>query len=134
MFTRDNLDKYIVETYGTVGELPWVQYPTNTVYRHRRNKKWFAVVMTLPKSKLGIDSDEKVDVINLKCDNLMMGSLLSDEGIFPAYHMNKNHWISVLLGDSVDDEKIKWLLDMSFELTDINIRKKDAKGIDSHVT
>ena len=45
----------------------------------------------------------------------MVGSLLRENGFYPAYHMTKSSWISVVLDGSADDEKIKMLLDISFE-------------------
>ena len=117
MLHRKNTDKYIFETYGVSAEFPWMQYPSFAAYRHSANKKWFAVIMDLPKTKFGLNDETIVSVMNLKCDPIMIGSLHKDEGIFPAYHMNKNYWISVFLDGSVEDEKIKWLIDISFELT-----------------
>lgn len=117
MLNRESLDKYIAEAYGVTSEFPWVQYPGFAVYRHNGNKKWFAVVMNLHKSKFGLPEDEMIDVVNLKCDPVMTGSLHKDGGIYPAYHMNKAYWISVFLDGSVDDEKLKWLLDISHSLT-----------------
>ncbi len=127
MFDKQSLDKYITDTYGVLPEQPWLKYPTNTVYRHSSNKKWFAVVMTLPKTKLGLTDDSAVDVINLKCDSLMVGSLHKESGIYPGYHMNKSYWITVLLDGSVDDEKLRWLLDLSFDLTNKHIPEKKGK-------
>lgn len=124
MFSRENLDKYISETYGVAAEFPWSQYPDFAVYRHNGNKKWFAVVMNLPMSKFGLSDDKTVDVVNLKCEAIMTGSLHNENGIYPAYHMNKSYWISVLLDGTVDDEKLKWLLDISFDLTNTKIRSK----------
>ncbi len=80
--------------------------------------------MNLPKAKLGLGTEEKVDAVNLKCDPIMIGSVCKEEGIFPGYHMNKNYWITVLLDGAVDDEKIKMLLDISFELTDKKQKRK----------
>ena len=60
----------------------------------------------------------------MKCDPLMTGSLLGREGFFPAYHMNKDKWLSVALDGSADDEQIKMLLDMSFELTAVTIQRR----------
>ena len=65
-----------------------------------------------------------MDLINLKCDPLLIGSLIKEKGIFRAYHMNKSYWISVLLDGSTDDETIKWLLNLSYDLTKVNNRKK----------
>ncbi|MBE6913210.1 MAG: MmcQ/YjbR family DNA-binding protein [Ruminococcaceae bacterium] len=114
--TRQEIEKYILKTYGSVAEYPWNTAPKYAVYRHEDNRKWFAVVMDIPKRKLGIDSDEIVDIMNVKCDPILVASLLSEEGFFPAYHMVKGKWITIML-DSVDDKRIKWLLGMSFELT-----------------
>ncbi len=124
MLCREDLDKYISETYGVTAEFPWIQYPGFAVYRHAGNKKWFAVVMNLPRSKFSLSDDETVDVVNLKCDPIMTGSLHMEKGIYPGYHMNKSYWVSVFLDGTVDDEKLKWLLDISFDLTDSKIRSK----------
>lgn len=78
----------------------------------------------IPKSRLGLREDGMIDVVNLKCDPVLIGSLRSEKGIFPAYHMSKDKWISVALDGSVDDEQIKILLDMSFELTGVKIKKR----------
>ncbi len=126
MLGRTNLDKYISETYGVEADYPWIDTPEYAVYRHKESKKWFGVVMTIPAEKLGIEVDYSVDVVNLKCDPLLIGSLHKEQGIFPAYHMNKSYWISILLDGSVDDETIKWLLHLSFDLT------KNDKKIKSH--
>lgn len=124
MLDRKNFDKYITETYGTTAEFPWASAPGFAVYRHDSNKKWFAVVMDIPKSKLGFEDEKNISVVNLKCDPLLIGSLVKDDGIFPAYHMNKSYWISVALDGSADDEKIKWLLNLSFGLTKKQLRKQ----------
>lgn len=124
MLNRESLDKYILETYGVTAEYPWLQYPSFAVYRHSNNKKWFAVVMNLQKSKFGLSDESTVDVVNLKCDPIMTGSLHKEEGIYPAYHMNKSYWVSVFLDGRVDDEKLKWLLDVSYDLTSVKTRKR----------
>ena len=58
------------------------------------------------------------------CDSILLGSLLDEKGFFPAYHMNKENWITVSLNGSVADDKIKMLIDMSFELTVPEVCKK----------
>lgn len=124
MLNRENLNTYIADTYGIKAEFPFVQTPLTAVYRHENNKKWFAVMMNLHKTKFGLAKEGFVDVVNLKSDPIIIGSLLKDDGIFPAYHMNKAYWISLFLDGSVEDEKIKWLLDISFELTAQKTKKK----------
>lgn len=80
--------------------------------------KWFAVVMDVPKNKLGQQGDERVNAVNLKCGSAMAGSLLTEKGFFPAYHMSKGGgWITVALDGSVQDEELELLLDISYRST-----------------
>ncbi len=119
---KQELIEYITGTYSAEAEYPFMNYPDFAVFRHKNNKKWFAVVMDIPESKLGIDGDGIICVMNLKCDPIISGSLRSEKGIYPAYHMNKEKWISVDVG-CVDTERIEWLLDISFELTAKKVKK-----------
>ena len=115
---RQELEKYILDTYGVGPEYPWIKYPTFAVFRHESNKKWFAVIMTIDKSKLGIKEDGQIDVVNLKCDENILPSMWEQKGIFPAYHMNKEHWLTVALDGTATDDNLKFLLALSYELTD----------------
>ena len=71
----------------------------------------------LPEDTLGLRGTEPLDVVNFKCDPILIGSLRGEPGIFPAYHMNKEQWLTAALDGSVSDEQIKMLLDMSYEAT-----------------
>ena len=115
--TRTEIEKHMAELYGCTPDYPWLKLPNYAVYRHDENKKWFAVVMDLPKSKFGMSDNTIVDVMNVKCDPLLIGSLLLEKGFYPAYHMNKENWVSVMLDGSVDREHVKWLIDISYDLT-----------------
>lgn len=75
------------------------------------------MIMDIPKSRLGLGVQDIIDVVNLKCDPLLIGSLRMEQGFYPAYHMNKENWITVALDGSAPDDKIKMLVDMSYELT-----------------
>lgn len=112
---RDTLRRHILENYAAANDFPWISNPTYEVFRSANSKKWFALVMEIPRSRLGLQGEDIVTVLNLKCDPLLIGSLRTEPGFFPAYHMNKEHWISVLL-DVVDDDKLRFLIDMSWEL------------------
>ena len=115
--TKNELEAYIAQIYNTDPEYPWLAYPTYAVFRHQSNRKWFAVVMEIPKEKIGLPDGGNINVINLKCDPLLIGSLRNESGLFPAYHMSKAHWITAALDGSAPEDKLKWLLDLSFELT-----------------
>ena len=90
--------------------------------RHGENRKWYALVMRVSRRKFGFDSDEVVDVVNLKLPPEMFGSFGAADGVYPAYHMNKFHWISVLLPDAPEDV-VRFLVNVSFEATK-NKRKR----------
>ena len=125
---RGALEKYIGDTYAAEAEFPWVNYPAYAVFRHANNKKWFAVVMEVPRTKLGAPGDGMLDILNVKCGPILIGSFRSEPGIYPAYHMNKSNWLSVALDGSAEDEKIKLLLDMSYELTALRPKKRKRDG------
>ena len=73
--------------------------------------------MDIPKNRIGLENDEIISIVNFKCDPILVGSLILEEGFFKAYHMNKTNWITAALDGSADDEKIKFLLDYSFDVT-----------------
>ena len=115
--TRLEWAAYLTDTYSVTGEHLFARYPNFRVFRHEGNKKWFAVIMDIPRKKLGLTGDGEISVVNLKCDTRLIGSFRKEPGIFPGWHMNKAHWLTVALDGSVDDEKLKFLVDMSYELT-----------------
>lgn len=115
--TKQDILEFVKEKYNTLPEFLWQKYPGYAVLRHSDNQKWYAVIMDVPREKLGLKGSDKVDILDIKCDPLMYGSLIMDKGIFPGYHMNKGNWISVLLDGSVDKEKALILLEMSYDLT-----------------
>lgn len=100
--------------YATLGEAPFAKFPGYAVLRHA-NKKWYGVIMDIPREKLGLPGEGSVDVLNVKCDPLMAGSLRLQPGILPGYHMNKESWITVLLDGTVEMQQIAVLLDISYE-------------------
>lgn len=123
---REQLIQFIEEHYGSEQEYPWMKYPNYAVFRHSNNKKWFALIMDIPKSKLGLPGNECVDVLDIKCEPLLVSTLKHEKGFYPAYHMNKENWITIVLDGSVDNEKIKWLLDMSYDLTEKKAKRKNS--------
>ena len=114
---RQELTTYLTDTYGVSGEHLFAWYPNFLVFRHAENKKWFAVLMDIPRKNLGLTGEGEISVVNLKCDTRLIGSFRMEPGVFPGWHMNKVHWLSVALDGTVEDEKIRFLVDMSYALT-----------------
>lgn len=115
---KDSVFVYIKKKYKTSPEYLWKRYPEYAVFRHADNNKWFALQAAVPGDKLGIDRDEPVQIINVKVDDIFFRDMLiKQEGIIPAYHMNKQHWITVLLDGSVKQEQVFDLIDASYMAT-----------------
>ena len=123
---REELEVYILNHYSTEPDYPWSDTPRAAVFRHAGNRKWFALVMEVPRDKLGLPGTEMLDIVNFKCDPILIASLRVENGIFPAYHMNKASWITAALDGSVPAETIELLLDVSYELTKPKPRRKAA--------
>ena len=114
--TKQEFFSYCLNTYSTSPDYPFDEDFETAVLRHADNRKWYALVMHVSRRKFGFDSDEVIDVINLKLPTEMFGSFGVADGVYPAYHMNKLHWISVLLSD-VSDDAVQFLVNVSFEAT-----------------
>ena len=84
---REELDAYILNHYSTEPDYPWADTPRAAVFRHAGNRKWFALVMEVLRDKLGLAGTEKLDIVNFKCDSILIASLRGEPGIFPAYQI-----------------------------------------------
>ena len=81
--TREELFQWVKQEYGTEAEYPWKD--SNAVLRRADNNKWYGVILSVAGSKLGLEDDNIIDVINLKSDPMLIGSLRGQKGYFPAY-------------------------------------------------
>lgn len=120
--TKQAFFAYCRETFGTLPDYPFEEDFETAVMRHADTRKWYAIAMKVSRRKFGFDCDEVIDVVNLKLPTEMFGSFGADVGVYPAYHMNKLHWISVLLPDAPDDV-VQFLIGVSFEATKIKRKK-----------
>ena len=122
--TRQELFTWIRQQYGTEPEYPWHDW--NAVLRHNDNNKWYGVVLEVSADKLGLPEVGIIDVLNVKSDPLLIGSLRGQDGYFPAYHMNKEIWITAALDGSAPEDKLRLVLAMSYTATAPKLRKKKA--------
>lgn len=129
---RNEILLYTLQNYDTVPEVLWAKYPNYQVLRHQDNRKWYAIIMDVPRAGLGLKGEGKIDVMNVKCLPEMLSLFQSQTGFLPAYHMNKANWLTILLDGTVDKETVIFLLNSSFDLTATRLRKK-ALGFSSHI-
>ena len=121
--TKQQFLEYCLSVYGTSPDYPFEEDFESGVFRHESGK-WFALAMRVSERKIGHCGDEVVDIVNMKCAPEVIESIAGVEpGIYPAYHMNKTHWLTVAL-DECDEGTIGWLLGISYDLTRKKITKK----------
>ena len=121
--TKQELIAHIEKEYNVTPDYPWLESPEGAVFRHADNRKWFALSMPIPRRYAYPGESGEVDAVNLKCDPVLSAMLRGEPGILPAYHMSKVHWITVLLDGTADDNRLKFLIRHSFELTKSKKRK-----------
>ncbi len=125
MKSRNDIIEYVRKHYGVDAEYLFAKNPDTAVFRHVGSKKWFGVLLPVGADKLGIGSADAVyDLLLLKSEPALISILLSQDGVLPAYHMNKTHWVSVIIGGAFPDDETYKLLDLSYELTIQKPKKK----------
>lgn len=122
--TLEELTRHIKDAYDVEPDHPFKMDEVSRAFRHIDNRKWFALTMNVPYRTLGIARDGQVDIVNLKGDPFLIGSLRQRAGFLPAYHMNKDKWLTALLDGSAEDEEILALVAVSYDLTAGGKRKK----------
>lgn len=129
MFPQTNrLAEAVYQQYGDRPLFPWNKYPDYGVFRNNVNNKWYALVMNIARQKLdGGAADDIVEIMNLKLPPKKIIELSTQDGFFPAYHMNKINWITIVLDDSLSDELIVGLICESYSLV-LNSDKSKKTG------
>ena len=117
MLTREDIFKHIKENYGTSPDYPWEKFPKYAALRHESNEKWYGLIINVLPDKIGLEGNDEIDVLNLKCPPEESDSLRNGKNILPGYHMDKEHWISLVLERTDPEEEIYNLIEQSFNLT-----------------
>ena len=107
---------YVKNKYGDELEFLWEKSPKNAVVRRKSSNKWYAVILTISKRKIGLESDEVIEVINLHNIPKEIEKLIDYKRYFPAYHMNKKHWCTICLDGTIELKEIYKKIDISYEL------------------
>ena len=123
--TRQELMDHIFDDYSVEPDYPFRMDDVTCVFRHPDNRKWFGIAMEVPYKTIGIRKTGTVEILNVKCDPIIIGTLRGKPGFCPAYHMNKDKWITILLDGSAPKEEITALLDMSWQMTKTKTQKNE---------
>lgn len=109
--------QHVKKKYGTKPEFLWRKSPGNAILRHKDNSKWYAALLNIKKNKLGLDGSDNIDIINLKCDPDVINFIIDNKKFFAGYHMNKRHWITIILDGKIKDKEVFYLIGLSYDLT-----------------
>ncbi len=117
---KSNMTKALIahvrDIYGDEPEFLWEKFPDNAIWRRKDNRKWYGALLTVSKKKLGLESDEIVEIIDLREQPEMIKSLLEQDNYYPGWHMNKNHWYTILLDGKVPFDEICRRIDVSYKI------------------
>ena len=109
---------FVKTNYGTNPEFLWARTPDFAVLRNMSSRKWYGIIMVIPAGKLGIDSDKLIEVVNVRFNKGEALEIAGNvAGIYPAWHMNKQNWITIILDNTLSDEQLFGLIDQSFVLS-----------------
>ncbi len=108
--------EHIQSTYGDAPEFLWPAFPKNAIFRRKDNAKWYAALLNLPKSKIGLEGDTPIDIIDLRMETAELEKLIDGKKYFPGFHMNKKHWLTLCLDGSVPHKELCRRIEASYRL------------------
>ncbi len=117
MGQKETLLAYARRKFGSEPDYPWAGESEHAVLRHADSGKWYALFMRLPGKRLGFNGPSYLNIINLKADPMVILALLDHPAVLPAYHMNKTHWVTIILDGRFPDDELQELLESSHVLT-----------------
>ena len=112
---KEELLMYLKKRYNTIPEYPWKKDPASATLKTQTDK-WYGLIMKIPYKYLKIEKEGKIDVLNVKNTPNKINNLIDFKHYFPAYHMNKKYWISILLDSRIELNSVIELLDESYEI------------------
>lgn len=107
---------HVRTAYGDELEYLWQKFPDNAVWRRKDNRKWYGIILTVSRRKLGLPSDEVAEIIDLRLDPAEMEKTVDGQKYFPGWHMNKKSWYTMILDGSVELDELRRRIDDSYLL------------------
>lgn len=108
---------YVLKKYGDKPLFLWEKFPNYAVFKNSYNNKWYMAIMNIDYSKIDKTKSGEIEIIDVKIDKDKVDSIIKENGIYPAYHMNKQSWITILLDDTLADNIIFDYIDYSYLIT-----------------
>lgn len=110
--------EYVWKKYADAPQFLWKKFPSNAVFRRKDNGKWYGAILSVSKRKIGLESDEQVEILDLRAGEEIIGSLVDGKRYFRGYHMNKRHWITICMDGSVSMREIRQMIDASYKIAE----------------
>ena len=110
------LIEYVKQKHGDEPEYLWDKFPKYAVLRRRDSRKWYGILLTISAERLGFNSTDQIEILDLRIEPTELTALIDEEKYFFGYHMNKKHWLTICLNGSVPTDEIYRRLDRSYEL------------------
>ena len=107
----------ITKRYNDEPQFEWKKFPGYAVFKNSINHKWYSIIMNIDKSKMDDGLSGEVEIINVKLNPKKIETLKNQNGFYPAYHMNKKSWITILLDDTISDKEIMNFIEESYSYT-----------------
>lgn len=114
---KGELLAYAKENLHTIPVYPW-EGLKHCVLKSTKKQKWYAIFMNIPYETLGLKQQGNVDIVNVKAEPEQIVQLIDRQRYFPAYHMNKKYWITILLDRNTPVDKVKEMLQYSYTLVE----------------
>ncbi len=108
--------EYVEQTYQDRLEFLWKKFPSNAVFRRQDNRKWYGAILTVAREKLGLAGSGNLEVLDLRGDPADIQNWIQEKRYLPGYHMNKKHWFTICLDETVPMKEILERLDQSYLL------------------
>ena len=114
----EELRNYCLSLKAVKENMPWKEPQYNMLVTFSVGCKWFCL----------LDPDKKF--IDVKSDPEKIQDFLAHyNGAFPAWHMNKEHWIGITLDSDVPDSLIKELLEDGYKAVVSNLPKRTKEKL-----
>lgn len=119
IFPQSNrIANLIISKYGNEPEFLWKATPGTGVFRNSITKKWYLAILDIDRSKIQDKRTGLVEIALIKLKPENVEKITKQENFYQGYHMNKKHWITIILDDTVSDEKIMKLIEESYGFTE----------------
>ena len=92
------------------------KFPNYAVFRRRDNRKWYAVIMVVPRNKLKLSGTDELEILNLRVEPEELNRIVDGEKYFRGWHMNKKSWMTLRLDGALSDEEIFSRLEQSYRI------------------